>query len=511
MRTKFKKLTSVCLAVIMILSVLTVAPFTVSAEETESESVGDTYTSGDFKYEVLNDGTAIIKDYKGSATELKIPSTLGGHTVTEIGEYAFRNCTSLKGVTISDSVTEIGVDAFRDCTSLEFINVASNNLSYSSVDGVLFNKDKTELIRYPAKKESISYIIPNTVTSIVWYAFMDSTNLKSVTISDSVTEIGRGVFLNCPSLESVTISNNLKVIRSSVFESCPNLKSVTIPSSVTKIGSSAFSYCLSLESVTIPNSVTAIGSVAFYHCRSLVSVTIPISVETIGSCAFGYLVNRNETGFDLGKPYEGFIVYGKSGTAAESYANKNGFNFVPTNEYTDINSQIMVTAATDAELKVAEITDEGEIEQVNLKLENERVESLYDISFVKDGTTVQPDCTVTVKIPCTNENSKVYHVETDSSLTDMRAVYDNGYMVFSTNHFSLYALTSEKSDVMLGDVDGDGKISIDDVTDIQKHLANIVDFTNEQESLADVDRDGKITIDDVTLIQKSLAGLAVIE
>ncbi|MBQ4155493.1 MAG: leucine-rich repeat protein, partial [Clostridia bacterium] len=121
-------------------------------------------TFGDFEYQVLEDNTIEITGYNGSATELEIPSEIDGKPVTSIGDRAFLYCSSLTSITIPDSVTSIGEDAFAWCESLTSITVDENNEKYCSVDDVLFNKDKTELIKYPSRKQEISYTIPDSVT-----------------------------------------------------------------------------------------------------------------------------------------------------------------------------------------------------------------------------------------------------------------------------------------------------------------------------------------------------------
>ena len=209
-----------------------------------------------------------------------------GNSVTSIGECAFLRCASLISITIPNSVTSIENEAFEDCTSLKSIEVSGNNKNYSSLDGVLFNKDKSKLITYPAGKADSEYAIPNSVTSIGWYAFENCTSLTSITIPNSVTSIGGSAFDGCTSLASITIPNDVTSIGYGVFQGCTSLTSVTIPNSVTSIGSSAFSGCTSLTSVTIPNSVTSIGSSAFSGCTSLTSITIPDSVTSIGRYAF---------------------------------------------------------------------------------------------------------------------------------------------------------------------------------------------------------------------------------
>lgn len=167
--------------------------------------------------------------------------------VTGIGDYAFTFCASLAGVTVPVSVTEIGMFAFAGNESLETINVDPQNPEYCSVDGILFTKDKTDLIAYPAGKSDTSYTVPGGVTEIGNGAFACCTNLESVTIPDGVTEIGESTFVNCT-----------------------NLKSVTIPNGITKIGTGTFRRCTSLTSMIIPDGVTRIYYVAFEGCTNLV-------------------------------------------------------------------------------------------------------------------------------------------------------------------------------------------------------------------------------------------------
>jgi len=215
-----------------------------------------------------------------SLTSINIPDS-----VTIIGEGAFSYCTSLASVTISNSVTSIGEEAFSGCTSLTAINVDAANTVYSSQDGILYNKAKTNILIVPLKIIG-AITIPDSVTSIGDWAFVGCTSLTNVTIGNSVTSIGEYAFYECTSLSSVIIGNSVTSIGVSAFYKCTSLSSVTIGNSVTSIGDWAFVGCASLSSVNIPDSVTSIGELAFEGCTSLSSVNIPDSVTSIGSRAF---------------------------------------------------------------------------------------------------------------------------------------------------------------------------------------------------------------------------------
>ena len=181
-----------------------------------------------------------------SLTSVTIPDS-----VTEICDMAFSDCTGLTSVTIGNGVKKIGESAFLHCISLTSINVDTENQCYKSIDGVLFSKDGKTLLKFPTRKRETNY-----------------------TISNSVESIGSSSFQRCTGLTSITIPDSVKEIDSSAFEGCTGLTSITIPDGVTKIGSRAFSGCTGLTSITIPNSVTSIGNNAFGGCTGLTSITI---------------------------------------------------------------------------------------------------------------------------------------------------------------------------------------------------------------------------------------------
>jgi hypothetical protein len=215
-----------------------------------------------------------------SLTNVAIPNS-----VNSIGDAAFIYCISLTSVTIPESVAIIGNDAVFGCSSVTAITVDPGNPSYSSLDGVLFDKSQNTLIQYPEAKTG-SYTIPSTVANIGYDAFGYCTTLTSVTIPNGVTNIGDGAFEYFFSLTSVTIGNRVASIGDHAFDTCTSLTNVTIPKSVTSIGDGAFSRCTSLTNVTIPNSVTNIGDWAFGGCFSLTNVYFGGNAPSVGSDVF---------------------------------------------------------------------------------------------------------------------------------------------------------------------------------------------------------------------------------
>jgi len=209
--------------------------------------------------------------------------------ITSIGDGAFYDCQNLTLVTIPNSVTEIGEGVFSACGSLTSIDVKSENNVFTSEGGVLFNKNKSTLIRCPQGKTD-SYIIPNSVIKIGKGAFGGCLGLTSITISNNVTTIEEAAFSLCAYLSSITIPNSVKTIGKAAFSGCFRLLSIEIPSGITSIGEDTFMHCESLASVIIPSSVTSIGERAFWGCLSLTSITNlnPVPIE-INSSVFGQL------------------------------------------------------------------------------------------------------------------------------------------------------------------------------------------------------------------------------
>ena len=206
--------------------------------------------------------------------------------VTTIGELAFAGCTGLTSITIPNLVETIGMGAFAGCSNLVAIHVNQNNISFSSVDGILFDKAQTVFLIYPQGMTANSYEIPNTVETIGDGAFRGCSGLTSIVIPNSVKTIGDEAFAGCSGLTSIVIPNSVKTIGDEAFAGCSGLTSIVIPNSVKTIGNRAFTGCNSLMALSIGNSVKTIGEYAFSGCSDLTSIVIPNSVISIGNFAF---------------------------------------------------------------------------------------------------------------------------------------------------------------------------------------------------------------------------------
>ena len=267
------------------------------------------YTSGDFTYKLNDDGSAIITRYSGSAAALTIPSSLDGHTVKQIGSYAFEKNTTLTSVSIPETVTELEYYAFKGCTSLTAVTIPGGLTKAGSLsNGVFSGCSALTTVQFGSGLVSI----PD--------ALFEGTGLKTITLPESVTSIGSWAFANCAKLEQVSFPAGLTSIDLCAFENCTALTAVTLPKRLTELGSEVFKNCSALKSVWIPKSLTDNGlGDGFKGCTALTditfetgitkiadrqfdgspikSITIPGTVTTIGMSAFSDCANL--TAIDL--------------------------------------------------------------------------------------------------------------------------------------------------------------------------------------------------------------------
>lgn len=385
------------------------------------------------------------------------------NNVSDIETGAFKNCENLVGILVSDknetyssrngvlynknqteiiaapnalavcvipgTIEEIGKDVFKECTQLESISADPDNPNYSSEEGILYNKNKTSIVKVPAKVKQ--YTIPDTVKIIEDGAFYKCRNLSLMDIPDTVEGIGSFAFYGCKQLYEVNIGEGVEVIENGTFSGCSNLTVVNLGSQVTDIGWSAFEGCISLESIELPESVNNIEKSAFYNCTSLNSislgnvrnigmlsfnncnslknVTVPKNTKYLKTYSLGYSYNVQTEDYNK---ISGFKIYCYANSSGEQYAKDNGFNYEIISE--------------------PEISDEIEI--------------------------------------------------SDSILTSLRNYY-------------------------LGNVDGNDRIETSDSLCILQFVVLLNELTPEQKAAADVDKNGNVDVDDALTILRYIVGL----
>ena len=494
------------------------------------------------------DGSAFI--FCSSLEQIKLPQSL-----TSIGSGAFDNCTSLISVELPDNAI-ISSDTFKECKNLSDIVISDTNNNYIVKNGILYNKNMTRILCYPAGIKDTEFSVPDTVktigdftfygakvlesinipdsvTNIGTDAFGECSGLKEAVIPDSVTSMGEAVFYKCTSLEKVKLSVNITSPNPAVFQYCSSLKEVVLPESMKFISFFMFSYCKEITNIVLPDKLNSILRSAFQNCDNLKNITVPKNVTTIQDYAFGYYYDEQSATY---KKYDDFTISGYAGSKAQEYAEENGIRFIELNEkettdgikieYSKDDSSIgggneekislESRQLTESDKEYSKIDFTGKIEDSDVKPED--VKSFtYEISLKNEsGQTVQPSEKVTVKIPVPDgymgENCKVYYVNEKGKFTNMNAVCQNGFLIFETGHFSTYLVTETNiktvSEITYGDANGDGKIDSRDAVVIKKYVAGFTGFTIDLEA-SDVNADGKVDTRDAVKILKKIAGFDV--
>ena len=364
MKIFVKKTTSILLILaIMFTTLVTVNPNVSKATRDDS---------GDYYYDINSDGTITISGYYGTYTNnIVVPSTLDGKQVTGIGYQAYASLGLTGSITVSEGIKEIDKYAFaynpalsgtvslpstleslepsflRDngspTNSIDNIEVADGNKYFSSQDGILYDKDKTKLVKFPVGKSATDFTIPETVTVIGDQAFAYCKNLTGkikfpsnlqtieseafyecseltgpLEFPESLTTIGNRAFMWCYNITgTLTLPSNLEEIGSEAFRTCSGLTGkLVIPNKITTIKENAFA-STSITDLEFPENLVTIENSAFSYCKKLqVELQLPDTVKEIGAWAFQ---GCGITG-DLVIP-EGITVIGQS-----TFENCTGLN-----------------------------------------------------------------------------------------------------------------------------------------------------------------------------------------
>lgn len=287
MRKQCKSLNKIISVILAVLLAVGVLPFYTFAQD-DVESY--------LTYSVTTDGITITDCDTLLSGDVVLPDTIDDLPVTVIGKQAFRSCSKITSLTLPSSIKTIGMQAFSYCSLLENIElnegleklgtfvfescsnltnihipaslteipqrafqdsfvesftVSENNINYTADSyGVLYSKDMTKLLQFPAANEATAYSIPEGVTDILAYAFLGSKKLTSVTIPETVINIEEEAFRSCNRLSSIVIPDSTEIIGRYAFQGS-GIESVHIGANVKSIGECAFDYCTKLKNSTV--------------------------------------------------------------------------------------------------------------------------------------------------------------------------------------------------------------------------------------------------------------------
>ena len=423
-----------------------------------------------------------------SNTTYEVPES-----VSTIRDSAFGGSEALEKVVLHKGVLWIGDDAFENCTALSEINIPSE--AYYIGQRAFRNCISLKNIVWPAKE-----------TEIDEKTFDGCFSLESVIIPEGVKKIDSWAFQGCSNLKEVVLPSTLETIGNSAFSGCLSIKSVVIPVGVTSIGNSAFSGCTSLEKTYISSTVKSIGSSPFESCIFLKEIVVADNNKYYASDLFGVLYDADytilyqypcgseNTSYSIvdtttktaGNPFSGAVnltsmtipksltsisglslhtnknissvyYYGSSDMWVELAKNYNldhiTVTFAEENSYvsaTDTDTDVTCTYLSnfyEGEIKfnVKRELGQASFDIITTQLDVSRNE-IYDITMTLDNVKIQPNGSVTVKLPLPEgydpDRTYVYYIGSQDGgrVKNMRAEYIDGYLVFNTTHFSYYAV-----------------------------------------------------------------------
>ncbi|MBD5142832.1 MAG: leucine-rich repeat domain-containing protein [Ruminococcus sp.] len=328
---KFLKKLALCSVIIILCSFL--IPVSISAKADSTE---------DFNYSLKSDGTVEIFCKNQNIINAEIPSEIDGHKVSAIGKNCFSNCASMTEVSIPDSIVSIEDYAFQGCSDLTEIylpasvtqigdyvfdttedmtkfEVDSENKSYQSQDGVLYDKTGGTLIKYPESKPDTSYAVLDSCQTIADWAFIGTRYLETIDLKQ-VKSIGEDAFYYCVALKQITIPEGITELTGAVFGCCETLEQVTLPTSLKAIGDKCFYSCIALKNINLPENLQKIGAYAFCHCTELQALIIPKNLTTVNAYCIGYYYDFDTDDYKL---QDNITLYVAKNSVGLRYASTN--------------------------------------------------------------------------------------------------------------------------------------------------------------------------------------------
>jgi len=449
------------------------------------------------------------------------------NSLVKIGNWAFYHCIAFTSFHIPRNLAQIGYDTFQDCKNIEFFTCSSLNQHFKVISGVLYNKEMTELVWYPAASPLTSFSIPNTVRSLRDYCFGYNTKLVEVNLPDSLTWMGMNIFRDCKGLTQIDIPDGVKHMGITVFGNCTNLTRVHLPASLDSIMNCTFMHCNKLTEVTIPRNVSyideqaflmagvenitfeegsrlhTIGPNAFYQCDKLKSINIPNTLTTLGELSFLQCRSLKSVHVSDNLTELGRSVFWECDSLTEAFVLgtfprvHNLFISCPALKKVKIGSKNAPSGTT--LIENSSISDCKSIEYLELgsgidSLCNNALNNLTNLKVLICWATVPPRCNSywdAFTSPTPDLMDATVYVPKESVEAYRNA---NEWKKFNT----IVAIED------VGDVDGNGRIDVADVTDL---IDQVMTGEIVNPALSDTDLDGNVGIADVTtLIDRILMG-----
>lgn len=323
----------------------------------------------------------------------KLQTITFGTGLQEIGPFAFEYCDSLEEITIPKSVTKLYGCSFEGNPKLQNIYVENGNAAYRDMDGVLYNSGKDTLIAFPGGRTG-TYQIPGSVKALDRSAFYSS-NLMEVVLPNGLATIDDYCF-DSSNISRIVLPGSLTTMGTGTFFGCKQLKTVTIPGNIKTVPESAFSLS-GLETVTLEDGITAIEKEAFLSC-AITKITVPSSVTSIGEHTLGYEANRMN--YDK---IAGFTIVGLEGSAAQEYADDNGFQFEKIPMAIQLDIPDTITAGASIQLKAQVVPARYDTGRYIWSLKNEADSAYVTLSGNKLTAKPVPEV-LHVTVVCTNGN-----------------------------------------------------------------------------------------------------------
>jgi len=451
---------------------------------------------------IKHTNSTIIVDYIGNNSDLIIPDTIDGLSVTTIGESAFKDCSNLNSITLPKSISKIEAWAFQNCTGLDsvkifdikswckidFINTYSNPLYYA--ENLYLNNELIE-----------DLIIPSGVSTISDFSFING-SFYSVTLPKSIKSIGAWVFEDCTGLDSVYISDVKRWCKIDFTHSYSNplyyaenlylngelIDELIIPSDVSTISDYAFINGR-FHTITIPKSIKSVGVWAFEDCSNLTEVLYSgdyndwnrIDISLGNECLENAYIH-----FNIG---ESTVVVVETNSTTESITIVIEPTEITTTDPIETkNTEPTETTVTDPiETASSEPTGSKPAETTVIE-PNESEATSIATTMATDNATEPTEPSTGGETEPTETSTPDETEPTEPSTPDetkpSEPIEDNG---------------------VIGDVNGDGKVNVKDATLIQKAAAKIIELTDEEQLRADVNADSKVNVKDATAIQKFAA------